>query len=58
MRHFECLDLNTSRVVAMIFPPTVAHITYREEIHRAIAFAKNNAMVDVGLGKASIDGNV
>lgn len=48
VRHLVDFDLHASRVVSMDIPTFVAHVAGREEADGAIAFAEDDAVVDVG----------
>jgi hypothetical protein len=47
--HFVDLDLGAGGVVAVHIPSFVAHVTDREEVDGAIAFAEDYTVVDVVL---------
>lgn len=47
--HFVDLDLDTSWVVPVHVPALVTHVSHREQIDGAIAFPKDDAVVDIVL---------
>tara|TARA_R110002060_G_scaffold37265_1_gene48331 strand:+ start:350 stop:625 length:276 start_codon:yes stop_codon:yes gene_type:complete len=50
VRHLVDFDLHAGRVVSMDVPAFVAHVACRQETDGAVAFAEDDAVVDIGGG--------